>query len=212
MLDALNSLSQLGPDAVLWILLAASGLVMTLAVERVLFVARGRTSSALARSLGPDVVPMDATTLAQLEEADGFEGRVISTGLRAGRAGGLRAAEEALAAALSVEARALDRGLVWIGTVGSNAPFVGLLGTVLGVVRAFAELSRDPGTGSAAVMNGISEALVATGVGLLVAIPAVVLYNALSARNERLLAHLEQLGRVVLVQLATEAHRTGARG
>ena len=78
----------------------------------------------------------------------------------------------------------LKRGLTWLATVGSTAPFVGLLGTVVGIINAFQGLSGDGGGGLGAVAGGISEALVATAVGLLVAIPAVMLFNAFNARVE----------------------------
>jgi biopolymer transport protein ExbB/TolQ len=78
----------------------------------------------------------------------------------------------------------LKRGLTWLATVGSTAPFVGLLGTVVGIINSFQGLSTDGGGGLAAVSGGISEALVATAVGLLVAIPAVMMFNAFNARVE----------------------------
>jgi biopolymer transport protein ExbB len=78
----------------------------------------------------------------------------------------------------------LKRGLTWLATVGSTAPFVGLLGTVVGIINSFQGLSSDGGGGLAAVSGGISEALVATAVGLLVAIPAVMMFNAFNARVE----------------------------
>ena len=71
-----------------------------------------------------------------------------------------------------------ERRLAFLGTLGNNAPFVGLFGTVLGIIRAFADLAGNPdAAGSGTVMAGISEALVATAVGLFVALPAVVAYN-----------------------------------
>ncbi|MEL6347677.1 MAG: MotA/TolQ/ExbB proton channel family protein [Myxococcota bacterium] len=205
--DAIHALSVYGHDAVLYTLIAASIVTVVVAVERIIYTTSGRTRSAVARSLSPASVPLEAGTIAQLEKGDGFEGRVIATGLRAGRVGGFKAAEEALAAALAAEEASLRRGLVIIGSVGSNAPFVGLLGTVFGIVKAFADLSLDTTAGSAAVMAGISEALVATGVGLLVAIPAVLLYNFLVSRNNQLMSRLEQLSRVVLMQFAIEGQR-----
>ncbi len=78
----------------------------------------------------------------------------------------------------------LKRGLTWLATVGSTAPFVGLLGTVVGIINSFQGLSADGGGGLSSVAGGISEALVATAVGLLVAIPAVMLYNAFNAKVE----------------------------
>jgi biopolymer transport protein ExbB len=82
------------------------------------------------------------------------------------------------------ETASLKRGLTWLATVGSTAPFVGLLGTVVGIINAFQGLAGDGGGGLGAVSGGISEALVATAVGLLVAIPAVMLFNAFNARVE----------------------------
>jgi biopolymer transport protein ExbB len=82
------------------------------------------------------------------------------------------------------ETAKLKRGLTWLATVGSTAPFVGLLGTVVGIINSFQGLSGDGGGGLSSVAGGISEALVATAVGLLVAIPAVMLYNAFNSRVE----------------------------
>lgn len=82
------------------------------------------------------------------------------------------------------ETASLKRGLTWLATVGSTAPFVGLLGTVVGIINSFQGLSSDGGGGLGAVSGGISEALVATAVGLIVAIPAVMLFNAFNARVE----------------------------
>jgi biopolymer transport protein ExbB/TolQ len=87
----------------------------------------------------------------------------------------------------------MDRRIIFLGTVGSNAPFIGLLGTVFGVIQAFRQLSLTGVGGSNAVMAGISEALVATGVGLLVAIPAVVLFNYFQRTIKIRMANLEAL-------------------
>lgn len=78
----------------------------------------------------------------------------------------------------------LKRGLTWLATVGSTSPFVGLLGTVVGIINSFQGLSSDGGGGLSSVAGGISEALVATAVGLLVAIPAVMMFNTFNARVE----------------------------
>lgn len=89
----------------------------------------------------------------------------------------------------------LDRtGL--LGTLGANAPFIGLLGTVLGIIEAFAELGLEGG-GPDMVMGGIAEALVATGMGLLVAIPCVLAYNRFSSRVSLTLEAAEETVRLV---------------
>jgi biopolymer transport protein ExbB len=82
-----------------------------------------------------------------------------------------------------------DRNLSILATIGSNAPFVGLFGTVLGIIRAFAYLGNQ--TGSTAVMNGVSQALYATAMGLLVAIPAVIAFNVYSRKAKDFYAGIE---------------------
>lgn len=85
--------------------------------------------------------------------------------------------EELLSIAIQRERLLLEKRLAFLGTLGNNAPFIGLFGTVLGIIKAFHDLSINQQGGAAVVMAGISEALVATAVGLFVAIPAVVAYN-----------------------------------
>jgi len=100
---------------------------------------------------------------------------------------------ENLSAALSDEKRHLEGRLLWLGTLGNNAPFVGLFGTVLGVIKAFHDLAES-GAGPEVVMAGLSEALVATAVGLLVAIPSVLTFNFLQKKLRDLLSETEALG------------------
>lgn len=120
-------------------------------------------------------------------------------------------AEEAMAAAMGLHRARLERRLMFLGTVGNNAPFIGLLGTVIGIVGAFdalgqpVEAAANAAAGAAAaglaperVMSTIAEALVATAIGLLVAIPAVAVFNYLQGRVGAVMADAETLGHVVL--------------
>jgi len=85
----------------------------------------------------------------------------------------------------------LEKRLTFLGTLGSNAPFIGLLGTVLGIIKAFRDLSLETKGGASTVMAGISEALVATAIGLFVAIPAVVAYNYFERKLDGILSRVE---------------------
>ena len=100
----------------------------------------------------------------------------------------------------------MDRGLAVLATVGSNAPFVGLFGTVLGIIQSFHDLAVNTAEASEAVMGGISEALVATAVGLMVAIPAVVLYNTFLRWTRARVARVESLASIVLSRLKPVEH------
>ena len=93
--------------------------------------------------------------------------------------------------AIAKEGARLQKGLPVLATVGSTAPFVGLFGTVLGIMNAFIEIAESQNTNLASVAPGIAEALLATGLGLMAAIPAVIYYNKLSADSDRILAGYE---------------------
>jgi biopolymer transport protein TolQ len=93
--------------------------------------------------------------------------------------------------AIAKEAGNLQRGLPVLATVGSTAPFVGLFGTVWGIMNAFIEIAQSGNTNLAVVAPGISEALLATGLGLMAAIPAVIFYNKLSADSDRIVSGYE---------------------
>lgn len=75
-----------------------------------------------------------------------------------------------------------DRNLAWLATIGSNAPFIGLFGTVLGIIQAFHDLSRQATGNMSMVTAGISEALIATAIGIMVAIPATIAYNVFARK------------------------------
>ena len=92
----------------------------------------------------------------------------------------------------------VERGLSILGTLGANAPFLGLFGTVLGIIRAFAYLCSQSGSG--AVMSGVSQALYATALGLFVAIPAVVAFNFFSKQSKDLLSWCESLRDLYIAQ------------
>jgi biopolymer transport protein TolQ len=93
--------------------------------------------------------------------------------------------------AISKESEALNGGLSFLATVGSTAPFVGLFGTVWGIKHSFEQIAISQNTNLAVVAPGIAEALLATAVGLVAAIPAVVFYNKLNADSERIIGGYE---------------------
>jgi len=107
---------------------------------------------------------------------------------------GIDGVRRALDAAYSREMEKLSRHLAFLATVGSTSPFIGLFGTVWGIVNAFQGIALTKNTSLIAVAPGIAEALVATAFGLIAAIPAVVAYNKFSADLKRTGANMEQFG------------------
>ena len=106
-------------------------------------------------------------------------------------AGATARIDRSMDVAIAKEAERLQRGLPVLATVGSTAPFIGLFGTVWGIMNAFIEIAEQQNTNLAVVAPGIAEALLATGLGLLAAIPAVIFYNKLSADSGRIVAGYE---------------------
>jgi biopolymer transport protein TolQ len=106
-------------------------------------------------------------------------------------AGAQGRSDRSMDVAIAKEAGSLQKGLPVLATVGSTAPFVGLFGTVWGIMNSFIEIAESQNTNLAVVAPGISEALLATGLGLLAAIPAVVFYNKLSADADRIVSGYE---------------------
>ena len=201
--ETLFAFAMMGAGWVLWLLVALSVLCVGVALERAVYLMRNRTPSAeLEEGLSAFLKSGDAATFQQkLDKLKGLEARVLGAGVEAAVESGTEAAEESIAGTLLFERSRLDRGLIVLGTTGSNAPFIGLFGTVLGIIKAFADLAANQAEAASAVMAGISEALVATAVGLLVAIPAVVLYNAFQRRVKLALSRTESLSHLVLARL-----------
>ncbi|HEY9900673.1 MAG TPA: MotA/TolQ/ExbB proton channel family protein [Pantanalinema sp.] len=164
-----------GGEWVLYLLIAFSMFSFTLIIERIayFFGNRERTDEILSQGIA-------ALARGDLETASkntkGPVGRMFQTACEAWDLGPQRLQASLLAHRLQEKAAA-ERGLVYLGTLGNNSPFVGLFGTVLGIIKAFKDLATASGQGPSVVMAGISEALVATAVGIMVAIPAVIAYN-----------------------------------
>jgi biopolymer transport protein ExbB/TolQ len=148
---------------------------------------------------------------AAVGDRKGLEAAVALAALDAAD-GGPAAVQEAVACAVAESRPAYERGLSFLGTLGNNAPFLGLFGTVVGIIRAFSDLAvgGPKGAGAAAVMSGISEALVATAVGIFVAIPAVVGFNAYMRRLRTLTTRGEAIGHALASHLSRDDVRAAA--
>jgi biopolymer transport protein ExbB len=198
--ERLFSLAQGGAESILWILLALSVISIGLILER--FMALRQVSSRSRRIKLRMREALQSNNLDELEDLskdrDSIEGRALSYGLRHVRESGVSGLEEIFNSFALLERPVLDRSLNFLATIGANAPFIGLLGTVLGIMKAFRDLSQNASTGNEAVMLGIAEALVATAVGLVVAIPAVIAYNSFSRQVRGAMQSLETVKELCL--------------
>jgi len=200
----LDLMLRAGSRWVLWLMLGLSLGAIAVMIDRIWFFVqerapRAQLDAAIAtlRTAGP------AAALAKLAGTRSMEAAVARACLTyAGD--GVAAVEEHKAATLEQERLRYEKRIAFLGTLGNNAPFVGLFGTVLGIIRAFHDLAGNSAQGTQAVMSGIAEALVATGVGLLVALPAVATYNAFIRRVETSVAGSETTAHQILAYLKIE--------
>jgi biopolymer transport protein ExbB len=211
-------LLDVGASPIMYLMLALSVVSVAIMVERSLFFFRVRENlQQLASALALALERGDVTAAKQLVSASrSAEAAIVAAGLSRVDAGAA-AVEEAMSGASAVQRMRLERRLGFLGTLGSNAPFVGLLGTVIGIVQAFDQLqSAGAANGSGGAMNGvmgaIAEALVATAIGLVVAIPAVAAFNAFQRRIKGILGNAEALRHVVLsyVKASPQTPRSSA--
>ena len=196
------AIAQSGHEVTLWILIILSVFSLTFILERFISLRKIKDNSQKTNLRIQEA--LQANNLKDIEDLardrDTLEGRALAYGLRHSKENGPEDLPEIFNSYALTERPRLERYLNFLATVGSNAPFIGLLGTVFGIMDAFRELSGSQGD-NAAVMLGISKALVATGVGLLVAIPAVIAYNYFQRQVRAIFQSLESV-RDVCIALA----------
>lgn len=214
--DELLKIALLGSAWVLYLLLALSVGSLAVMAERAWFFRRnGRRGGEALRAALEQALRDDDLAEAErrLRASATLEGRAVAAALAFG-AECQPAFANALEAELGRVRRDLERGSTFLGTIGNNAPFVGLFGTVIGVIVAFQELGSAAARAGAMgnVMSGIAEALVATGVGLFVAIPAVVAFNIVQKRINDVEQDTATLGRLVSAALELRDKRAREPG
>jgi biopolymer transport protein ExbB/TolQ len=206
-IESLLKVALLGTSWVLYLLIALSIASLAAMFERWLYFRRQGDPTLrerLTKALLADEFPQAERTL---RESKGVVGEVLVAALRF-KDGGADAVSDAIDSELGRVRPELERGLNLLGTIGNNAPFIGLFGTVLGVIQAFEQLGAagaNKGVAMGNVMTGIAEALVATGVGIFVAIPAVIAYNVQQKRIAESEGTIAALGKLLSAYLKTKS-------
>jgi biopolymer transport protein ExbB len=205
-MDALVDLAGTGATWIMYLLIALSAIQFALIIERAIVFYRTRAPKDLrARvryALGNGNMRVVGLTVMG---GRSLEARVIAAGV-ANYDRGVEATDELMRSAMIDERQQLERGLSFLGTLGNNAPFIGLFGTVLGIIHAMSDMATSAGgQGSRAVMAGISEALIATAIGLMVALPAVAAFNYFQRKIKVRAASADAIGGELLAQLKSPA-------
>jgi biopolymer transport protein ExbB/TolQ len=212
LVQALLGLPIFHSEWVLWLLIALSVLSIGVIIERAFFYQRkGIPFALLRRELKRALESGDFETAAKaLGRHDSLETNVVLAGLRAYEKGP-ESVEDLMAGALAEERARYETRLQMLATLASNAPYIGLFGTVLGIVRSFKDMSTNMADASSGVMAGIAESLLATAAGLLVAIPAVMAYNYFKGVVKKSVTRSETLSLDVLAQLKDMDSGGGSR-
>ena len=199
--------AQLGANWVLWLLIGLSVISIGVMIDRALWLRhRDTDTDRFTRELR-GAFERDELERLQTKYMDS-PAVPVQVGLRglAMRDHGPDAVAEAMHGERARWRRAADRNLIVLGTLGNNVPFVGLFGTVLGVINAFQHLSQKSASAEQETLATIAEALSATALGLLVAIPAVIAFNFFSRKIRVMMGGADEVAHAVLSLIYGAAH------
>lgn len=198
--EKIFTVAHLADQVVLWMLLLLSVVSIGMILER--YFALKKVSADSQRVRSRIKLALQSNSIEDVEDLakdpSSLEGRVAGYALKHMRESGSKGLEEIFNTFALIERPELEKFLGFLATVGSNAPYVGLFGTVLGIMKAFNDLATAPEAGQQTVMAGISMALVATAAGLFVAIPAVAFYNYYSKQVRSIFHNLESVKELCL--------------
>lgn len=202
--QAFSTLASYGAGWVFWILVALSVLAIAIATDRTICLVSSRDDIERLKTDVLDALRQGQTAkaVARLRESASYDAKVLLAGLSSP---GPASAEERMASVAQFSKLSMEKNLSVLATIGSNAPFVGLLGTVIGIVRAFHTLETSHGRASAHLLSDIGEALIATAVGLVVALPAIAFYNGFQRVVAARIQRADALGREIMAHLKAES-------
>lgn len=212
LVERLLRIALLGSSWVMYLLLGLSAISIAFMAERALFFRRRNDDVDKLSDKLHALLDSEKTDEAEqlLASSHSVEAQVI-LGALYWMKGGAEAFEDAVAAQLGRRKKELERGMNFLGTIGSNSPFIGLFGTVIGVIEAFHQLGDSQNKAAMGnVMSGIAEALVATGVGLFVAIPAVIAYNVIQKKIGSIEDNVHSMSKQICALLRSREKDGGA--
>lgn len=202
LMQKLVFVASVASQAVLYVLLALSVVSIGVIIERWVYFFKRREdldklSDRVRKAFGRGEVSGAREVLARSKSV---EASIVREALD-WYEDGPDAVEQILAKGTRLRRKSFEGGLLFLGTLGNNAPFIGLFGTVLGIVTAFRELGNNQMGAMGNVMSGIAEALIATAVGILVALPAVIFYNVFQKKGSDIEEQAAALGNVVIAAM-----------
>ena len=178
-MEALLKMADGAAHGILYLMILASVVSVSIMIERYFSLKKlSRSSKVIASDFKAMLAEQNLQNIQALsKQSDSLESKALGYGLTFVENHGQEGLDDLFNSFKLVERPELEKNLNLLGTIASNAPYIGLLGTVMGIMKAFNDLANAPGQGNEVVMAGIGHALVSTALGLAVAIPAVVGFN-----------------------------------
>jgi biopolymer transport protein TolQ len=200
-MDTLFKIADASAHSILYLMGLLSVISVSIMIERFFALKKiSKSSQNIARGFRTVIETQDLDQINQLSsEGKSLEARALGFGLGFVKKHGASGLDELFDSFKAIERPGLEKNLNVLGTIASNAPYVGLLGTVMGIMKAFNDLAVAPGQGNEVVMAGIAHALVSTAIGLAVAIPAVVAFNYFQKKVGLVLANIDAARDLCLV-------------
>ena len=203
----LSRVARAGASSVLYVLVLLSIWSIGVMLDRYLYFRRRRSDvKALAGKLAQLLKANQREEAEALLAKDRSDAAAIVRAVLPSYGDGPEAVQQLLAKEIRLQRPRFERGLLFLGTIGNNAPFIGLFGTVLGIVDAFRGLGQSTNAGAMGnVMSSIAEALTATAIGILVALPAVVAFNVFQKKAQDVEENAQALGGIIAAALEARA-------
>ena len=202
-MDTLFKIAEASATGILYFMAFLSVASVAIMIERFFALKKiGAQSATIARGFKNVIETQDMNKIVTLSETgSSLEARALGYGISYVNKNGINGLDELFNSFKTVERPALERNLNVLGTIASNAPYVGLLGTVMGIMKAFNDLAgaNAQQSGNEVVMAGIAHALVSTAIGLAVAIPAVVAFNFFQKKVGNVLNNIDAARDLCLV-------------
>lgn len=192
-METLFKLAEASAHGILYLMGIMSIISVAIMVERYVALKKiGNSSNGMANGFKLAIENQDLKQLETFsQDGQSLEGRALGHGLTFVKNHGANGLDELFNSFKTIEKPSLEKNLNLLGTIASNAPYVGLLGTVMGIMKAFNDLANAPGQGNEVVMAGIAHALVSTAIGLAVAIPAVMAFNYFQKKVGLVLSNID---------------------
>lgn len=200
-MDTLFKIAEASAHSILYLMGVLSVVSVAIMIERYFALRKvSNDSTNIAIGFRSVIETQNINQITELSEGDkSLEGRALGYGLGYVKKHGPSGLDELFDSFKAIEKPGLEKNLNILGTIASNAPYVGLLGTVMGIMKAFNDLANSPGQGNEVVMAGIAHALVSTAIGLAVAIPAVVAFNYFQKKVSFVLSNIDAARDLCLV-------------